>query len=148
MLPQLAQLGPAYVILGIQLSELRDKEGLIKMVQDQTAQGPALPKISLTQDWKDLSPAMQQYYALTAFKSQELAQEIAQKNEDPAYLKKLKAELVGTQIREGTRATIERGRVDLSALQTAIDGRMQLRQMFEDQQQAQMDRMNQGAPPV
>lgn len=144
VLPQLAQLGPAYVMLGIQLSEFRDKEGLIKMVQEQAAQGPAVPKITLNQDWKDLTPEMQAYFAMTAFKSPELAQAIMQQGEDPAFLKKLKADLIATQIREGTRATVERGKVDLSALQTAIDGRMQLRQEFNDANLM----MNQGDEPV
>ncbi len=148
VLPALAQLGPAWVILGLQLSELRDKDGLIKMVQEQMSQGPAMPKIALNQDWKDLTPEMQAYYALTSFKSQELAQAILQAGEDPAYLKKLKADLANTQIKEGTRATIERGRVDLSALTTAIQGRLQAKQMFHDAEQAQLDRQTQGAPSV
>lgn len=133
VLPQLAQLGPGMVKLGIQLTDFRDKEGLLRLIDEQTAQGPAIPKISLNQDWKDLTPELQAYYAMTAFKSQELAQAIMQRGEDPAFLKKLKADLIATQIREGTRATVERGKVDLSALQTAIDGRMQLRQEFNDQ---------------
>lgn len=131
VLPQLAPLGPGMVKLGIQLTELRDKEGLIKMIDQQSSTGPAMPKISLSQDWKDLTPEMQAYYALTAYQSPELAQAIMQAGEDPAFLKKLKADLINTQIKEGTRATVERGRVDLSALQTAIEGRMHLRQEFQ-----------------
>jgi hypothetical protein len=107
-----------------------------------------MPKISLNQDWKDLTPEMQAFHALTSFKSQELAQAILQQGEDPAYLKKLKADLVNTQIKEGTRATIERGRVDLSALTTAMQGRLQAKQMFQDAEQAHLDRQTQGAPPV
>jgi len=143
VLPQLAQLGPAYVQLGIQLSDLRDKEGLMKLVQQQAQQGPVLPKISLTQDWKDLTPEMKAYYALSAYKSEELAQAILQEGDDPAFLKKIKADLINTQIKEGTRAQVEQGRLDLSALQTAVEGRMQLRQEFS----SQLDQLNQGAPP-
>lgn len=146
VLPQLAQLGPGMVKLGIQLTEWRDKEGLMRMIDEQTAQGPAIPKITINQDWKDLSPELQAYYAMTALKSQELAQAIMQKGDDPAFLKKLKADLIATQIREGTRATIERGRVDLSALQTAIDGRMALRQEFAAQPITPP--MNQGELPL
>lgn len=144
VLPQLAQLGPGMVKLGIQLTEFRDKDGLMKMVDEQSAQGPAMPKISLTQDWKDLTPEMQAYFALTAFKSEELAQAILQAGEDPAYLKKLKTDLANTMVKEGTRAQNERGRIDLAALSTAIDGRLRVRQMFDDQQVNQP--MNQGAP--
>lgn len=138
VLPQLAPLGPGMVKLGIQLTELRDKEGLIKMIDQQSSTGPAMPKISLSQDWKDLTPEMQAYYALTAYQSPELAQAIMQAGDDPAFLKKLKADLINTQIKEGTRATVERGRVDLAALQTAIEGRMQLRQEFQQPAQGAM----------
>lgn len=144
-LPQLAQLGPGMVKLGIQLTEFRDKEGLMKMVDEQSAQGPAMPKITLNQDWKDLTPEMQAYYAMTALKSQELAQAILEKGDDPAFLKKLKADLISTQIKEGTRAQMEKGRVDLAALQTAIDGRLQLRQQFAD---AQLTPPTQGESPL
>lgn len=132
VLPQLAALGPAYVELGIQLTEWRDKEGLIRLVREQAAQGPIMPKITLTQDWKELTPEEKAYYALTALKSEELAQAIMTKGEDPAFLKRIKADLISTQIKEGTRAQMERGRVDLAALQTAVEGRMKLRQEFPD----------------
>lgn len=138
-LPQLAQLGPGVMKLAIQLTDLDNKDGLMKMIDEQSAQGPAIPKISLNQDWKDLTPEMQAYYAMTAFKSEDLAQAILGANQDPAFLKKLKAELIATQIKEGTRATIERGKVDLSALQTAIDGRLALRQEFMNQQNQLMN---------
>lgn len=132
VLPQLAQHGAWMVKLGIQLSEWRDKEGLLKMIDEQSAQGPVVPKISLTQDWKDLTPEMQAYYALTAMKSQELAQAIMEKGDDPAYLKKLKADLIGTQIKEGTKAQVENGRIDLQAMQTVAEGRLRLREEFSD----------------
>lgn len=137
VLPQLAQHGAWMVKLGIQLSEMRDKEGLLKMVDEQSAQGPVVPKISLTQDWKDLTPEMQAYYALSAYKSQELAQSIMQNGDDPAYLKKLKADLIGTQIKEGTRAQVEKGHVDLVAMQTAMEGRLRMREFDITQAQPQ-----------
>ena len=142
VLPQLAQLGPGMVKLGIHLTEFRDKEGLMRLIDEQSAQGPAIPKITLNQDWKDLTPELQAYYAMSAFKSEELAQAILQQGEDPAFLKKIKADLINTQIKEGTRAQVEKGRIDLAALQTATEGRLQLRQEFLDQQ---MNQLNQGA---
>jgi hypothetical protein len=139
VLPQLAQLGSGYVKLGIALTEWRDKEGLLKMVDEQAAQGPTIPKISLNQDWKDLTPEMQAYYALIAYKSEDLAQAILQKGEDPAFLKKIKADLISTQIKEGTRAQVEKGHIDLAAMQTAVEGRLALRQEFTSP-------LTQGAP--
>lgn len=133
-LPQLAQHGAWMVKLGIQLSDLREKDGLLKMIDAQSQPAPVMPKVSLTQAWPDLTPEMQAYYALTMFKSEELAQAILGKNADPAFLTKLKAAVAQTQIKEGTRAQIERGFLDLTAMQTAVDGRLQVQQMFQDQQ--------------
>lgn len=143
VLPQLAQLGPAYVDLGIQLSDLRDKEGLLKRFQAQMQQGPAMPKITLNQDWKDLTPELQAYYAMTALKSQELAQAIMEKGDDPAFLKKLKVDSANVLIKEGTRAQVEKGRVDLAALQTATEGKLALQQQFMDHQQMMADQLSQ-----
>lgn len=125
-LPQLAPLGPGMVKLGIQLSDLRDKDGLLKMVDQQSQPAPAVPKINLAMTWADLTPEVQAYLAYSALQSPELAQAIMQKGDDPAFLQKLKAGLIQTKVKEGTRAQMERGKVDLAAYQTAIEGRMQM----------------------
>ncbi len=52
-----------------------------------------------------------------------------------AFMQKLKVALIQTQIKEGTRAGIERGKLDLSAMSTAIDGRLQLREFLDTQDQ-------------
>lgn len=134
VLPQLAQLGPGMVKLGIQLTEFRDKEGLMRMVDQQSQPAPAVPKISLAMAWSDLQPEEKAFFAMQALQSPELAQAIMEKGEDPAFVKKLKAALIETQIKEGTRATVERGNVDLAALQTAIEGRMALREFTAKEQ--------------
>lgn len=129
-LPQLAQHGAWMVKLGIQLSDLREKDGLLKMIDAQAQPAPAQPKMNISMVWENLSPEMQAYYALTSLQSPELAQAIMEKAEDPAFVKKLQASIVETQIKEGTRATIERGNVDLSAMQTAMEGMLKSREMF------------------
>ncbi len=138
-LPQLAQHGAWMVKLGIQLSDLREKDGLIKMIEEQSQPAPVLPKINLTQTWADLTPEMQAFYALTVYRNEELAQAILQNHQDPAYLSKLKAEIAKTNIKEGTRATVEHGRVDFSAMKTAMEGQLQVHQMFADKQQQAME---------
>jgi hypothetical protein len=154
VLPQLAKLGPGMVKLGIQMTEFRDKELLMQMVDQQSQPPPEKPKISLAMNWIDLSPEMQAYYVMTALQSPELAQVILQKGNDPAFLEKIKAELAKTQVIEGTRATIERGRLDLSALQTAVQGKIAVQQIMAKGSQAQPapagpsePSMNQGATP-
>lgn len=90
--------------------------------------------MSLSMVWQDLTPELQAYYALTALQSPELAKAILGKDADPAFLAKIKADLAKTQVTEGTRATVERGRLDLSAMQTAIEGRLAVQAMTAKQQ--------------
>ncbi len=137
-LPQLAQHGAWMVKLGILLSDLREKDGFIKMIDQQSQPAPAMPKMNITMTWPDLSPEVQAYYALTAMQSPELAQAILQNGADPAFLAQLKADLAKTKIKEGTRATIEEGKIDLSAAQTAMQGLLESRAMFAEQEQERM----------
>ncbi len=128
VMPQLAQLGPWAMKLGIQLTELRDKEGLIKMIEEQSQPPANSPKLSIAMAWADMAPEEKAYVAVKEWQSPELAEAIMRKAQDPAFMQRLKAELIQTQIREGTRATVERGKVDLSALQTAAEGRQRLQE--------------------
>lgn len=130
VLPQLAALGPGMVKLGIQMTEFRDKDVLMQMVDGASQPAPAVPKINLTMAWADLTPEMQAYVAMTAMQSPELAQALMQKGDDPAFVQKIKAELAKTLTVEGTRATIERGRLDLSALQAAVEGRLEVKKIM------------------
>ncbi len=129
-IPQLAPLGGQYVKMGIMLSELREKDTLIKMIDAGSQPPPIMPKINLAMDWKDLTPELQGFLAMQGFQSQELAQVILQKSDDPAFLQKLKVELIKAKIQEGTRAQIERGRLDVSALQTAAEGRLAMEDLM------------------
>ena len=127
VLPQLAQLGPGMVKVGIQLTDLREKEGLIKLVDQLHQPQPVQPKITLALNWPDLTPEMQAYLAMISFQSPELAQAIMRKGDDPAFAQKIKAELAKTLTVEGTRATVEHGKLDLSALQAAVEGRIAMK---------------------
>src|SRR6185437_9727038 len=65
VLPQLGKLGPGMVALGIQLTDLREKDVLVKMVQQQMQPPPNLPKMSVAFNWADLTPEVQAYLAYT-----------------------------------------------------------------------------------
>jgi hypothetical protein len=134
------------VKLGIQMTELRDKEVLMQMVDGASRPAPVMPKINLTMGWQDLTPEMQAYLAMTAMQSPELAQAIMQKGDDPAFVQKIKAELAKTLTVEGTRATIERGKLDLSALQSAVEGRVEIKKIMS--QGAPMPGMEPGGMPA
>lgn len=131
VLPQLAQGGSWLVRLGIELSDLRNKEGLLRMIDATQQPAPAVPKVSLALNWADLTAEEKAALSLLLWQSPELAQAIMERGDDPAFLQRLKADLIKTQIKEGTRATIERGRVDLQALQTAMEGRLRVREFLE-----------------
>ncbi len=133
-LPQLAQHGTWLLKLGIQLSELREKDSLMRMIDEQSQPPPIVPKMSLSLAWADLTPEEKAYMAMQYWKTPELAQAIMQKGDDPAFVQKLKASLVETAIKEGTRGTIERGKMDLSALSTAVEGRMAMREIMQKEQ--------------
>lgn len=129
VMPQLAKLGPGMVKLGISMTELRDKESLMQMVDQQAAPRPEHPKMSITMAWPDLAPEVQAYIAMTEWQSPEIAKAILQKAQIPEFMLKIEASLAEAQLREGTRATIERGKLDVSALQTATEGKIAIRQL-------------------
>lgn len=120
--PQIASLGPGMMKVALAMTNLREKDGLMKML-DQASQPPAQqPKMSLALTWADLSPEMQAYLAYSALQAPALAEAILKQGADPAFLTKIKADLAKTQIKEGTRAALERGKLDLTARATQIEG--------------------------
>lgn len=131
VMPQLAQLGSWALKMGIQLTELRDKDVLLQMAEQASQPPPIQPKISLALNWIDLTPEEKAFLSMVAFQSPELAQAIMQKGDDPAFVQKIKSELAKTLTVEGTRATIERGRLDLSALEAAVAGRIEVKKILD-----------------
>ncbi len=132
-LPALAKIGPGAMKLGIALTELREKEGLIKLVDQQTQPPPVQPKISLSMNWNELTAEEKAFLAIQSFQSPELAQFLIKKGADPQFMTEIRADLIKTQIKEGTRATVEKGKLDLQALGTAVEGRIRLRELLDTQ---------------
>ena len=73
VLPQLGKLGPGFVALGIQLTDLREKDALIKNFQASMQPPSNQPKMSVSFNWSDLTPEMQAYLAFKELQSPELA---------------------------------------------------------------------------
>jgi hypothetical protein len=115
---------------------------------DQMAQPPpATPKVSLAMSWADLSPEEKAAMAILAFQDPQLAQLFLQKGGDPAYLAKIKGDIAQTQIKEGTKAQVERGRVDYQAMQTAIEGMLHARELDQTDKESLMGMEDQGGDP-
>ncbi len=51
--------------------------------------------------------------------------------------------MIDAQMKEGTRAQVEKGHIDLVAMQSAIEGRLRMRELLSQESQAQ-----QGEPPL
>lgn len=131
LLPQAAQLPPGMMKMAIALTNLREKKAIMAMLDQAMQPPPQLPKLSLSMTWADLSDQEKAFVALTSMQSPELAQFLAQRAGDPAWLTKVKADMAKTQIKEGTRATIERGKIDYNAAATAMEGMLRSREIHE-----------------
>lgn len=121
LLPQLAPMGPAWVEVGIALSNLRDKEALIEKVRAINQPPPPAPKINLAMDYGSLEVEERAQLQFD-MGHPELAQQLLKDRPDSALLKQIKAKLADTQIKEGTKAMLERGRVDERAAAVAAEG--------------------------
>lgn len=121
LLPQLAPLGPAWVKVAVSLSNIREKEGLMKLIDATSEPPPPAPKMSLSFDYNSLDPEERAAFWLM-MKNEPLARHLLQNRPDSALLKQLKADIAKTQIKEGTKAMFERGRVDERAQQIALEG--------------------------
>lgn len=124
LIPQVAAIpgGFAWVKLAIQMSNLRDKQGLLSIVDEIGRQRPELPKMSLSMTWHELTPEEKAMVALLVWNNPQFAQALVQTGVDPAFLEKIKAEIAQTELREGTRAMMERGKLDLNAMQVTMAG--------------------------
>ena len=102
--------GPVYMKLGIQLTELRDKEGLMKMIDEQSQPQPERPKMTIAMDWKEFTPEMKAYIAMTAFQSQELAQVFIQQSEDRPSCRRSKRKWRSRKLRKARAVRWSAGR--------------------------------------
>ena len=132
ILPQLAALGPAWVDIGLRLSNLRDKEGLIKRVQEISKIPAPAPKMNMTFAYDKLVTAEERAMVWMMMEKPELAQFLLQEKPDSPVMLALKAKLAETQIKEGTRAMMERGKRDDRAAEIAERGVEQARQIEAD----------------
>lgn len=102
--------------------------------------------MTIAMDWKEFTPEMKAYIAMTAFQSQELAQVFIQQSEDPAFVQKIEAEMAIAQVKEGTRGQVERGKIDFQALQTAVQGRMEMQKIRDNKGKPQGGAPEQSEP--
>ena len=96
-LPQILPFGPFWVKTLLQMSEIRNKEELIKQIEQQSGPPPADPKISVSLQWAELTPPEKASFALK-MGMQELAQAEIQQPSQPAHIVKAQVELQKEQL--------------------------------------------------
>lgn len=131
LLPQLATLGPAWVIMGLKLSNLRNKKALIDHVEQISKMPPATPKMNLTIAYSDLSPE-ERAVIWNTMEQPELAKHMLEARPQSALVQTLLAKIADTKVKEGTRAMLERGRVDQRAAEVAASGIQDARKLDQE----------------
>ena len=123
ILPQVIQYGPMWARFLISMSDLRNKEGLLQMLDQMNQPAPLEPKFSVSLQWTELTPQEKMVWA-PRLGMPELAQAIAQAPTDPSHVIQNRVEVTKAQIKADTdmkKAAIqrdsdkERHQADLSA---------------------------------
>lgn len=84
-LPQVLQFGPGWAKVLISMSDIRDKDGILKMIDDMNQPKPTEPKVSVALQWSEL-PAQQQIAWAVRMGMPELAQAIQAAPGEPAHI--------------------------------------------------------------
>jgi hypothetical protein len=120
-LPQVIQYGPQWAALLIQMSELRNKEGLLKIIEGMNQPPPVTVKPSVAFQWNELTQA--EKMALAAqFQWQMLAEAEGMQPTEPANITQNKAEIMKTQIKADADVT----KAHINAMSTSHGQRVDL----------------------
>jgi len=111
-LPQMMQYGPGVAALLIQMTDLRDKEQLIEMLQAAGQPAPPEPKISLSLQWADMSLADRLVWALKLGFPQEMVQAM----QGQGIPSKTELTVQNDQAKQQSKERMEGERLDLQAL--------------------------------
>lgn len=90
ILPQILQYGPQWAKILLSMSQIRNKEGFIKMIEETSQPHPPDPKISVALTWSDMTPQEKAAFA-QRFGMDDLAQIELQQGEPSS--KQVKAQL-------------------------------------------------------
>jgi hypothetical protein len=150
-LPQALAHGPQWAKLFIQMSDLKNKDVLIKMIDQMTAPPPTQAKPSVAIQWNELTPQEKAAFA-KIFQWNDLVQVEMQTPGEPASLTQNKAELMkmkmktdadvqAAMIRAGTEHHGQRVDLEISAMQHHSN----MAQMRAAQDQARQEQVAQQA---
>ena len=109
-LPQILQFGPAWAKVLISMSDIRDKDTILKMIDEQNKPAPTEPRVSVSLQWSELSAQQQMAWAMR-MGMPELAQAIQAAPGEPANVVQNRAEVMKTKLKtdvELQKAQIQR----------------------------------------
>jgi hypothetical protein len=96
-LPQILPFGPFWVKTLLQMSEIRNKDEIIKQIEQMSGPPPTDPKISVALQWAELTSAEKASFALK-MGMQELAQFEMQNPSQPAHIVKAQVDMQKAQM--------------------------------------------------
>jgi len=144
-LPQILAHGPQWAQILVQMSDLKNKQGITQMIQQMSAPPPNQPKVSLAFQWSELTQMEKAAFA-KQFQWQDMLQVEMQQPSEPASITQHKTELAKKQMDVKTKvdvAMIQAGtahhqqRVDLET--SAMQHTSAMHQQQSDQMAAQQE---------
>lgn len=139
-LPQILPFGPIWTKLLLQMSQIRDKDAIIKQVEEQSQPPPPEPKISLSLKWEELPPEEKMAWAVK-FGFPELAQAIQANPTPPASQAGAEADIEREQaktaaVKEKAAVDIQKSQMDLAMAREKHQLDVQKAQLSIDTEQA------------
>jgi hypothetical protein len=137
-LPQVLQYGPQWAQIFLQMSDLKNKQGLVQMIQQMSAPPPTQPKVSIALQWNELTQMEKAVFA-KQFQWNELAQVEVQTPGEPASLRQDKSEIIKMEMK--TNAEITKAKINAGVahhdqrVQLHTEGMSRMANMDEQQQQ-------------
>lgn len=102
LLPQILPFGPFWVKFLIQMSDLRDKEALLKQVEAASTPPPTDPKINLSLKWEELDPQEKAVFS-AKMGMPELAQMEMMEGRQPAHVSKIQGDITKEMMKSDTQ---------------------------------------------
>ena len=98
VLPQILPFGPFWTSMLIQLSDIRNKEEILKQIEEMSQPPPSEPTISISAQLNELT-AMERAFFYSKMGADQLAQAVLAENKDPAHITKEKMNLIKEQLK-------------------------------------------------
>lgn len=134
-LPQIAQYGPGWGKVLVSMTNIRDKDKIVKMLEGMEQKPPAEPSLSVSIKWEEAT-AEEKAAIAQKMGMPELAQYELQQGRRPARDDAHETDLAKTVMREGTRAGMAAGQLELKAAGEQLKGALKNKEVDIKAQEA------------